>query len=183
MRSAHASPKGNSRPVSGRQWFANTNWEKIEAELVGRLQSSDRDVVRRAAVALGHTGGEAAGDALRQYVLAHRDDNPFPAWRERRLIEATPLSSTRSHQSIRARLQAATRSLGYLRRRRVDSSCWQKRLLSTAIPKPAICFWPKRPPKHWGAWESRRPMRLWSGPLPHSDRILTTRAGMAITMH
>ena len=37
-----------------------------EQELVGRLASPDRDVVRRAAVALGHTGADAARAALRR---------------------------------------------------------------------------------------------------------------------
>ncbi len=97
-----------------KQWFENSSWEKIEAELVERLKSSDRDVVRRAAVALGHTGGDAARIALRQYVMTNRDINPLPAWQKS------------GHRGDRARfnslspvnprtLQAATRSLGYLR--------------------------------------------------------------------
>jgi len=100
--------------VRWKQWFESTSWERIEAELVERLKSSDRDIVRRAAVALGHTGGDAARVALRQYVMANRDINPLPAW-----IKS-------GHRGDRARfnslspvnprtLQAATRSIGYLR--------------------------------------------------------------------
>ncbi|MFV2070703.1 MAG: HEAT repeat domain-containing protein, partial [Pirellulales bacterium] len=103
----------NDQAQAWRQWFANTNWEQIEQELVRRLQSSERDVVRRAAVALGHTGGAAARMALRRYVTRERDNNPFPEW-------------LKDHQGDNARfnsladvnprtLQAATRSLGYLK--------------------------------------------------------------------
>ena len=100
-----------------RKWFADTNWLDIEAELVGRLQSSERGVVRRAAVALGHIGGASAGDALHQYVLAHRDDNPYPAWQsEGNRGDAAQFNS---QSAINPRtLQAATRSLGTLRHTR-----------------------------------------------------------------
>lgn len=97
-----------------RQWFANTSWEKIEAELIQRLQSSDRDVVRRAAVALGHTGGDAARIALRQYVREHRNENPFPAWREAGNRGDAARFNSLSPVNPRT-LQAATRALGYLR--------------------------------------------------------------------
>ncbi len=97
-----------------RQWFAETNWEKIEAELVQRLQSSDRDVVRRAAVSLGHTGGDTARDALRQYVLANRGDNPLPAWRKAGHRGDAARFNSLSPVNPRT-LQAATRSLGHLR--------------------------------------------------------------------
>ncbi len=63
-----------------RKWFADKNWDTIELDLVRRLDSADRDIVRRAAVALGHTGGNAARAALREYVIRHREDNPFPVW-------------------------------------------------------------------------------------------------------
>jgi HEAT repeat protein len=97
-----------------RQWFADTSWEEIEAELIERLQSSDRDVVRRAAVALGHTGSDAARIALRQYVREHRDENPFPAWREAGNRGDAARFNSLSPVNPRT-LQAATRALGYLR--------------------------------------------------------------------
>jgi HEAT repeat protein len=97
-----------------RQWFADTSWEKIESELIQRLRSSDRDVVRRAAVALGHTGGDAARDALQQYVTDKRDDNPFIAWRKAGHRGDAARFNSLSPVNPRT-LQAATRSLGYLR--------------------------------------------------------------------
>ena len=68
------------RSRAWRDWFHGTTWDAIEQDLVARLESPDRDVVRRAAVALGHVGGDAARAALRQYVARHRDDNPYPEW-------------------------------------------------------------------------------------------------------
>jgi HEAT repeat protein len=97
-----------------RQWFADTNWMEIEAELVKRLQSVDRDAVRRAAVALGHVGDEAARDALHQYVVAHRDDNPYPAWQSEGNRGDAARFNSQSAVNPRS-LQAAARSLGYLR--------------------------------------------------------------------
>ncbi len=107
-------PERRQQSNQWRQWFANTSWEKIEAELIQRLQSSDRDVVRRAAVALGHTGGDAARIALRQYVREHRDENPFPAWREAGNRGDAARFNSLSPVNPRT-LQAATRALGYLR--------------------------------------------------------------------
>ncbi|MEZ6080892.1 MAG: hypothetical protein R3C56_36050 [Pirellulaceae bacterium] len=57
--------KGDNSPVSGSNGLP-TRAGTIEAELIQRLQSPDRDIVRRAAVALGHTGGDPARIALRQ---------------------------------------------------------------------------------------------------------------------
>ena len=98
-----------------RQWFANTNWDQIEQELAQRLESPDRGVIRRAAVALGHTGGAAARVALRQYVTSHRANNPFPEWRKdgKNRGDAARFNSL---ADVNPRtLQAATRSLGYLK--------------------------------------------------------------------
>ena len=97
------------------RWFEGTNWNAIEQGLVERLADDDRDVVRRAAAALGHVGSEAARTALRDYVTRRRGDNPFPAWRK-----------DGSHHGDGARfnsladvnprtIQAATRSLGWLK--------------------------------------------------------------------
>jgi HEAT repeat protein len=95
-----------------RAWFATTKWQSIERELVGRLQDPDRDVVRRAAVSLGHIGQEAARQALRAYVARERDDNPYPEWQKTHRGDGTRFNS-RSPANPRT-LQAATRSLGYL---------------------------------------------------------------------
>jgi len=105
-----------TRANSWKQWFESTSWQQIEAGLIGRLKSDDRDVARRAAVALGHTGSNAARSALRQYVLVHRDFNPLPAWRKdghrgdaARFNAASPVNPRT--------LQAAIRALGYLKDR------------------------------------------------------------------
>ncbi len=97
-----------------RRWFDGAGWEKIEQALVGQIRSPDRDVVRRAAVALGHTGDEQARAALRRYVTIHRDDNPLPAWRKAgHLGDATRFNSL---AAVNPRtLQAATRAIGYLK--------------------------------------------------------------------
>ena len=95
-----------------RAWFAATNWQSIEQDLVQRLQDADRDVVRRAAVALGHIGQDAARDALRTYVARERENNPYPEWRKTNSGDGARFNSL-SPANPRT-LQAATRSLGYL---------------------------------------------------------------------
>ena len=90
------------------------DWAAIESNLVARLGSGDRDEVRRAAVALGHTGtGEAARVALRDYLTRERANNPYPAWRRghsgdnarfNALSEANPRT-----------LQAVARALGSMK--------------------------------------------------------------------
>ncbi|MCF7973927.1 MAG: HEAT repeat domain-containing protein [Phycisphaerae bacterium] len=97
-----------------RQWFANTTWEQIELTLIERLQSPDTDGVRRAAVALGHTGAEAAGAAIRAYVTEARQNNPFPAWQRGGNIGDNARFNAASRVNPRT-LQAATRALGHLR--------------------------------------------------------------------
>jgi HEAT repeat protein len=93
-------------------WFAQHPWPAIEQELVQRLQAPDRDVVRRAAVALGHVGQDAARDALRTYVTRERENNPYTEWRKTNNGDGARFNS-RSPANPRT-LQAATRSLGYL---------------------------------------------------------------------
>ncbi|MCX5682243.1 MAG: HEAT repeat domain-containing protein, partial [Planctomycetota bacterium] len=63
-------------------WFGGTSWDAIEKDLIKRLESPDRDVVRRAAVALGHIGREAACAPLRAYVARERTNNPYPEWKK-----------------------------------------------------------------------------------------------------
>ena len=96
-----------------RQWFAQTSWEEIERNLIGRLEDADRNVVRRAAVALGHTGSKAAHVALRRYVTAERENNPLPEWRK--AGHRGDAARFNSFAAVNPRtLQAATRTLGYL---------------------------------------------------------------------
>ena len=97
-----------------RQWFEDTSWDAIGQDLVGRLASSDRDVVRRAAVALGHTGNDAALAALRSYVLRERDVNPLPEWRKAGHRGDAARFNSLSPVNPRT-LQAVTRSIGYLK--------------------------------------------------------------------
>ena len=94
-------------------WFRANGWEAIEKDLVARLGHESRDVARRAAVALGHTGGEAARAALRDYVDRERKSNPYPEWRKRNNGDGARFNS-RSVANPRS-LQAAVRALGYLR--------------------------------------------------------------------
>lgn len=99
--------------ASWRGWFQTNSWDSIERELVGRLSSGERDVVRRSAVALGHTGGEAARVALRSYVSRERNNNPLPEWRKTHQGDGTRFNAL---DAVNPRtLQAATRALGQLR--------------------------------------------------------------------
>ena len=102
----------NGQARAWRAWFAGTNWDAIEQQLVARLQSGDRDAIRRAAVTLGHVGGSRAREALRAYVSAERLNNPYPVWRKRYRGDGARFNSL-SEANPRT-LQAATRSLGYL---------------------------------------------------------------------
>jgi len=94
------------------QWLRKTGWDGIEQELVKRVASADRDVVRRAAVALGHIGGDAARAALRDWVARERANNPYPEWRKGHRGDGARFNSL-SPANPRA-LQAATRALGTL---------------------------------------------------------------------
>ncbi len=91
-------------------WFAHTDFDKMEGALVATLGSSDKDAVRRAAVAMRHIGREPSRQALSALLLRERINNPYPEW-------------VKSHKGDRARfnalsnanprtLQAVTRSLG-----------------------------------------------------------------------
>ena len=96
-----------------RDWLRDNNWDRIEQELVLRLESGDRDAARRAAVALGHTGRDAARVALRKYVARERDNNPYPEWRKTHQGDGARFNSL-SPANPRP-LQAATRALGLLK--------------------------------------------------------------------
>jgi HEAT repeat protein len=97
---------------SWRSWLQQNPWDVLEKALVKRLSGDDRDDVRKAALALGHTGGDAGRRGLSDYVLREHTRNPYPQW-------------TKSHRGDSARfnslddanprtLQAAVRALGWL---------------------------------------------------------------------
>ncbi|NQV33909.1 MAG: HEAT repeat domain-containing protein [Phycisphaeraceae bacterium] len=112
---AFAPQKERSEQVQAwRQWFMNTPWEHIEQALVQRLESPDRDVVRRAAVSLGHIGSDAARAALRQYVKVSQAVNPFPDWQKAGYTGDNARFNALSQVNPRT-LQAATRALGTLK--------------------------------------------------------------------
>ncbi len=94
-----------------RDWFAATSFDKIEAELVERMKSKDRDVVRRTAVAMRHIGGDASRQALSEYHTREREVNPYPAWRERKRVNRQFSFNSLSEWNPRT-LQAVTRSMG-----------------------------------------------------------------------
>ncbi|MCP4642558.1 MAG: hypothetical protein GY851_19090 [bacterium] len=98
---------------SWKAWFAGTSWGAIEKELTRRLAGGDRDVARRAAVALGHTGGAAAKEALRQYVANEQGNNPHPAWRKAGRQGDNARFNALAAVNPRT-IQAATRAIGYL---------------------------------------------------------------------
>ena len=106
-------PQRKQQARAWREWFIEAGWQKIEQDLVARLGSDNRDVVRRAAVALGHTGGDAAREALRQYVARERNNNPLPAWRQAGNRGDAARFNSLSDVNPRT-LQAATRAIGYL---------------------------------------------------------------------
>ncbi|MCX5677130.1 MAG: HEAT repeat domain-containing protein, partial [Planctomycetota bacterium] len=96
-------------------WLRGTNWEAIEKDLIKRLENPDRDVVRRAAVALAHTGaGDAARAAVRAYVARERQNNPYPEWKKAGHNGDGTRFNSLSPANPRT-LQAATRTLGYLK--------------------------------------------------------------------
>ncbi len=110
---AFVSEERDRRAEGWRQWIADHPWERIERELVTRLDDPDRDAVRRATAALGHTGSQSACAPLRRYVQTHRDTNPYPEWKKAHQVDGTRFNSL-SEANPRT-LQAVTRSLGYLR--------------------------------------------------------------------
>ena len=119
---AHAQPfdafvgaaNRTSQAKEWRDWFASTDWGAIEQDLISRLDDPDRDVVRRAAVALGHVGGDAARVALRKTLRRLRDDNPLPAWRQSGKVGDNARFNSLATVNPRT-VQAVARALGYLR--------------------------------------------------------------------
>lgn len=102
----------NDQVRAWRRWIDQHPWPVIEQELVARLDSPDRDTVRRAAVALGHTGSQAASAGLRGYLDLHRHENPYPQWKQNHQVDGTRFNSL---DEVNPRsLQAVARGLGYL---------------------------------------------------------------------
>ena len=56
-----------------RRWLERHDWRAIEAELAARLADKDPATVHTAIESLGHVGGDAAKDAIRDYVAANPD--------------------------------------------------------------------------------------------------------------
>ncbi len=106
-------PRARGPQVAAWQrWFDQTGWDAIESELLGRIAVEDRDLVRRAAVALGHIGSPVSHAALRQYLLNQRDTNPLIQWREGHRGDGARFNSL---EAVNPRtIQAATRAIGYL---------------------------------------------------------------------
>jgi HEAT repeat protein len=72
----------------------------------------DRDLVRRAAVALSHTGSLTASETLRGYLAHHRHNNPYPEWKKTHQVDNTRFNSL-SEVNPRT-LQAVARAIGEL---------------------------------------------------------------------
>lgn len=93
-------------------WLDEHPWDVLEALLVQQIHSEDRVQQRQAIVTLGHIGGDAARDALRAYVAAEKDNNPYPPFINSNRTDRFTFGAT-SPLNPRT-LQAATRALGYL---------------------------------------------------------------------
>ncbi|MEI6645751.1 MAG: HEAT repeat domain-containing protein [bacterium] len=73
-----------SNLMSGKGAQYDINLESIELKLITKLESTNRDIVRRAAVALRHIGSRAETKAaLRKVVLALRDDPGYLQYRNK----------------------------------------------------------------------------------------------------
>ncbi len=95
-----------------RAWFAKNPWDAIERSLVERVASTDRATQRRAMVALGHVGGEAAKTALRAYVAGQKDKSPYPKFVKN---NRTDRFTYGAESPLNPRtLQEAVRALGHL---------------------------------------------------------------------
>jgi HEAT repeat protein len=96
-----------------RAWFKKNDWKAIEQSLIGRIADSDRAVQRRAIVALGHVGGDAARTALRRFVAIEKDKNPYPRFEGSNRTDrfTFPADSPLNPRTV----QEAARALGYLK--------------------------------------------------------------------
>ena len=107
---AHAEPAGAS--ANWKSWLASNSWSAIETALVQDLGAT-APVRRSTIVALGHIGGDAARDALREFVRSEGARNPYaPFVKDNRTDKFT--FSAASPLNPRT-LQEAVRALGQLR--------------------------------------------------------------------
>ena len=130
----HAAGRSSGGPGS-----SDTDWDAIEADLDPRVwPTATATSSARAAVALGHIGGDAA-----------RDGAARPTWRARgRTIRTRSGRRTRRGDGTRFNslaavnprtLQAATRALGYCRTR-PPCRCWPRRSAGHSDPEKANLF-------------------------------------------
>jgi HEAT repeat protein len=109
-----ATPAGRRRQADAwRAWRRTTPWAGHETALVAQLDSADRGAQRRAIVALGHVGGEAARAALRAHVAREKDQNPYPRFVNNNRTDTFTFNAA-SPMNPRT-LQAAVRALGHLK--------------------------------------------------------------------
>jgi len=95
-----------------RAWLAANPWDRVEQGLLGRMADTDRVVRRRAIVALGHVGGDAARAALRQFLASEKDKNPYPPFVGDNRTDSFTFAAD-SPLNPRT-LQEAVRAIGYL---------------------------------------------------------------------
>lgn len=89
------------------------NARQLETKLISQLAEDDRAIRRRAVVALGHIGGDAARAALRDFVEGERHHNPYPPFKPGNREDKFTFDAA-SPMNPRT-LQAAVRALGHLR--------------------------------------------------------------------
>jgi len=96
-----------------RAWFQANRWDSIEQSLIQRIAGPDRVAERRAIVALGHVGGDAARAALRQYVIARKDKSPYRPFENANRTDSFtyPADSPLNPRT----LQEAVRAIGHLK--------------------------------------------------------------------
>lgn len=117
---AHAEPfdpfatvaERKAQAETWRAWFATNSWDSIERSLIERIGHADRAVQRRAIVALGHVGGDAARAALRQFVQTQSAATPYAPFENHNRTDhfTFPADSPLNPRT----LQEATRAIGYL---------------------------------------------------------------------
>jgi len=106
---------------------AVNDWNQHEGLLIDQLASDDRSERRRAVIALGHIGGDAAREALRAFVASSSEHNPYPRFEGNNREDHFTFDAA-SAMNPRT-LQAAVRALGHLK----DASAIP--LLATALEK------------------------------------------------
>lgn len=102
----------NSQAADWRAWLEGDPWAGQEAALIRDMDSPDRAAQRRAMVALGHVGGDAARAALRGYVDRERRNNPYPPFENHNRTDSFTFDDA-SPLNPRT-LQSAVRALGHL---------------------------------------------------------------------